>query len=252
MKKNSGVFSRILTSLILIVSLCLMISVADLLSSFITVGGFTFVSDEVTLSKFSIYALSTSNHQTLVLAEDDANNCIMQGGAGYIYIDNNYYVIASMYENEADAEKVKTTLLETKPQAYILTINIPAINITSNLSSQEKNTLQDTLSIFKTTFQKLYDISVGLDTSVIKEINARLSVNELASTVTTTCDNFETVFLGTKSTNLLTIKKSINDLKDKIDLLVNNSKTPYTSYIKYAYCETIFIYKNLAESLINN
>ena len=247
--KTKKTFNKILTSLIVVVTFCLMISLADLFSSLITVGGFTFVSDDVSISKFDVYAVCISSHQTLIQAQDNANICISLGGAGYIYADDEYYVIASIYENEADAQKVKESLTLTRPSTTIKKIEIGSISMSSNLSSQEKSTLTETFNIFKNTYKKLYDISVSLDTGVIQEINARLSVNELASTINEAKDNFSTVFSTTTTKNLLATKKAVDDLSTAITNLVNNAKVPYTSYIKYAYCETLMTYKNLADTI---
>jgi len=241
--------SRFITLSIIIVSFCLMISLADLFSSLITVGGFTFVGDEVSVAKFDTYAVCISNHQTMVQAQENANICISLGGAGYILSEDQYYVVASVYNNEADAKKVQESLIITRPTTIIKKIEILPISISSNLSSQEKNTLTETFLTFKTTYKKLYDLSVSLDTGVIQEINARLSINELASEISEKKDNFSTVFSSSYTKNLLEIKKAMDDLSNAISKLVNTSKTPYSSYIKYAYCEDLIIYKNLSKSL---
>ena len=247
--KNKKRLNKIFTGITVIVTVALMISIADLFSSLITVGGFTFVSDDVSISKVEMYAVCISNHKTLIQAQDNANVCISLGGAGYIYTDDEYYVVASIYENEADAKKVKESLVVTKPTTTIKNIEIKSVTFSGNLSSQEKSTITNTLGIFKTTYKKLYDISVSLDTGVIQEINARLSVNELASSVNEIKDNFNTVFNSTQTKNLITIKNAVDKLSTALNSLINNSKVPYTSYIKYAYCESIMIYKGLCENI---
>ena len=232
--KNKKRLNKIFTGITVIVTVALMISIADLFSSLITVGGFTFVSDDVSISKVEMYAVCISNHKTLIQAQDNANVCISLGGAGYIYTDDEYYVVASIYENEADAKKVKESLVVTKPTTTIKNIEIKSVTFSGNLSSQEKSTITNTLGIFKTTYKKLYDISVSLDTGVIQEINARLSVNELASSVNEIKDNFNTVFNSTQTKNLITIKNAVDKLSTALNSLINNSKVPYTSYIKYS------------------
>ena len=248
-KKSKKAFNKIFTILIIVVSMTLMFSIADLFSSLIAVGGFNFANDDVFMAKYDVYAICTSTNQTLIQAQENANICISLGGAGYILLDDQYYIIASIYENESDAKKVQESLTATKPSASIKKIEIPCISLQSTLSTQEKSTLTETFSLFKNSYKKLYDISVSLDTGVIQEINARLSVNELASSITEVGNNFNTVFSNNTGANLLKIKNAVNDLSTAINDLVNSSKVPYTSYIKHAYCESLFIYKALCESI---
>lgn len=235
----------------IIISICLMISLADLFSSLITVGGFSFVSDEVNISKYSLFAVCTSSHQTRAQAEENADICKSQGGAGYIYMTTeNFYVVASIYETLSDAQKVKENLILTKPQCMVEEITIPQIKINNNLTQRERTTLIDSIAIFKNTYKKLYDISVSLDTSIITEVNARLMINELGSEANTQLKNFDTIFDKTPTSYLKTIKIHLRNLGEIIQNLIEyNSNYPYTCKIKSTYCEIIFDLLNLAESL---
>lgn len=251
MKTNKkSKFNNLITMLIVIVCLCLMISIADLFSSIITVGGFSFISEDVSIPKYEVYAVCVSNHLTQVQAQENANICISLGGAGYIYTEDKYYVIASIYENENDAIKVKESLIVTKPTTIVLKITIPSISVANTLNAQEKNTLNETFLIFKTTFKKLYDISISLDTNVIQEISAKLNINEIASDINETINNFNTLFNSNSYNHYGTINESLNKLLTCVNNLVSTSKIPYTSYIKYTYCDSLFIYQNLAQSLV--
>lgn len=250
MTKNKNKLSNAFTIILISVTFCLMISLADLFSSLITVGGFSFVSDDITFSKYQTYAVCTSSYQTKIQAQENSNNIQMQGGAGYIWENENEYVlIASVYENEPDAKKVLENILDNKPQAKIETITTPHISISSNLTTQEKETFIKTIEVFKTVYKKLYDISVSLDTSVIKEINARLQINELASDVNTIISNFDTVFPNQSSGNFLATKNAIDTLNVNMQNLIEDNYNPYTAKIKYTYTATIFLYKQLGESL---
>ena len=229
-----------------------MLTLADFFSSLITVGGFSFTNSDISMSKYTTYAISTASVVTNASAKEEANICKNRGGAGYVYMaDDKFYIIAGIYENEADAKKVAETLKTSNITSTIIQIDIPLISLKSSLSPQEKSTLENSITIFKTTYKKLYDISVSLDTSVISEVNARLAINELGSEISTATHNFNTMFNSQMNSELVNVKIKLNDLLSEIDQLISSSYTPFTSHIKNAYCSSLFLLKSLAESLAN-
>ena len=247
-KLNIGKLFTIITSLVVI---CLSLSMADLFSSLITVGGFTFTSNDISLPKYNVYAISLSSTETAALAQQQSETIKNQGGAGYIYLDNSkYYIITSIYENESDAIKVKDALKSSNKPAEIITISILPITISSNLLGEEKAVLEESLNIFKKTYIQLYDISVSLDTAVINEVAAKLSINELGSEINKILTNFSTVFDNETSNNFLIIKLKLNELfKYLNDLISINANYPITSQIKETYCKVLILYKSLSSTL---
>ena len=254
MKRSSTLkrkLSKIFTVAMSIIIICLTLTLADLFSSLITVGGFSFSENNISIPKYTLYAVCLSKHESKVVAEEEAAECKKQGGAGYVYLGNNFFVIASLYENKSDAEKVKNQLTEFSNTSSIEEIIINPITISSTLSSDEHNCIENGLLIFKQTFQKLYDLSVSIDTAVINEINARLEINEIGSKINTIQNNFSILFKDNVTTQIIAIKQKISQLALKINELVNcSTQTPLTSHIKNAYCETIFLYQSLANTTL--
>lgn len=249
--KKTSKLSKIFAITICTVAFFLTFTMADLFSSLITVGGFTFTSNDIYLPKHSLFAIYTATSNTQSTAETNAAICKNGGGAGYIYMDDkNFYIFASIYENEEDAKKVLSNIKPTYKTSDVLKIDILSINLSSNLETQEKKTMENCLNAFINSYKKLYDISISLDTSIINEINARLSINELGSDVSKLYSNFNTLFTSLTNSNLVRIKSALEELLNCIDYLIKNSNTePYTSSIKNTYCEIVNIYKKLSEDL---
>lgn len=248
-KKNSK-FGHFFSVIFCLVSFALIVTMADIFSSLITVGGFSFSTDNINLSEYKVYAVCTSSHQEKVMAQESAESIKKQGGAGFIYMNkSSYNVVAGIYETEADAKKVLSNIIEKKPDSMIVTITIPSIIISNNLSSQEKTTVNECLVIFKNVYKKLYDISVSLDTAVLNEVNARLDVNSISSNVQNTLNNFNTIFSNNTNTSLLSLKLSLEEIQDYLkDLVEISSSIPFTAFVKETYCKVIMSYKNMAEN----
>lgn len=234
-----------------LVTFGLMLTMADFFSSLITVGGFSFSNDNINQNEYKLYAVYTNSYQEKILASECCEQIQRQGGAGYIYMnESSYTVIAGMYENETDAKKVLSNIIEKKPDANIMTITIPQITINSNLTQQEKATINASITLFKNVYKKLYDISISLDTAVVNEVKARLEVNEICSNTQKVLNDFNTIFSENIKTNLLSIRLSLESIITYLNDLINsNTIIPFSSLVKECYCKIIFLYKNTAENL---
>ena len=251
MKHNKKLFNKIFTGVFCTIMFALVITLADLFSGLITVGGYSFASENITTSELNLYAVCTSSHDTKLLADELSETIQLQGGAGYVYMNkHSYYIIAGIYQTQADAEKVKQNLIQNRPQTTIVKITAPAVLLSSNLSQQEKSTVLDGLGLFKSVYLELYDIAVSLDTSVINEVNARLDINQIASSINNTLSNYSTLFSNTLTTELLKIKLAIEEIKTHLTSLTNSSSIiPFTSLVKETYCKVVVSYKTLCEGL---
>lgn len=245
--------NKVFIFLFLALSFGICLTMADMFSSMIAVGGFNFTSNAVTVQSFSLYAISVNDATTNALAEDMSATTKDQGGAGYIYLDgNNYYILASLYENLSDAEKVKSNILSQKSNAQIITLQFDALRFDNSLESQEKETLTSALNIFKSTYKKLYDLAVSLDTNVKSEVAAKLEVNTIKNSVSKIKNDFSTIFKDTKDTDLLNIKSSIQKLETSLTSLMENNSTDYSysTYVKYEYINDMMIYKDLCDIIV--
>ena len=112
MKKNKTIsFSKIIT----------------IFSIIITVGGFTFTNNDIIFNKYNVYAISLASTDTNALAKQHSNSVKEQGGAGYIYLTNSkYHIVASIYENEADALKVRCLNEISNEEASLIALEQPA------------------------------------------------------------------------------------------------------------------------------
>lgn len=249
--RPKSIFNKIFLSIFCTTTFALMITLADLFSGLITVGGYSFAGESINLSEYSVFAVCTSSHETKLMADELSENIKLQGGAGYVYMSKqSYYVVAGIYENEADATKVKQNLIASKPQTEVIKITSQAISISNNLEQEKKGSLLECLNVFKQTYKKLYDISISLDTAVINEVNARLQINETASNASTILGNYTTLFANNMSSQLLKIKLAVEELCSSLNSLMQvSSLFPFTSLVKETYCKVIMQYNQLASNL---
>lgn len=238
------------------ISLALCITLADLFSTAITAGNFSgLFSSSSKISSYNIYAISMFQSSILSSAEESANQIKTQGGAGYIYNDSSvYYVLASAYEKQNDAELVKENLISSGYTPTIITIFIPEITITSNLNANEKTALSSALNIFKTTYQQLYDLSINLDTSLKDETECKVLLNDIASNVSKVKTTFDGAFNSKLTNSILNVKLKLESLSNSIATLLeytSTSSVSFNSKLKYTYIETLNLNKTLCKEINN-
>lgn len=242
-KKNST--SKIYVSLILFVSFGLCIMCANLMSSFITIGSFSFSTNNIKQNSFKIYAISIASNSSLSQATEIGKNFQSFNAAGYPWEkDGVYYVLASCYLNESDAEKVSNNLKESGTTNSIITIEFDEVSINGNFTQQEKTSILNALLGFKEVYSQLYDASVSLDTNLNNEIDTKISIGNTKSYVTKIKSSFDSVF-GDKATNSLVILKiKLESLLENLDELLENEKN-LSSKIKYHYFESLKLYEEV-------
>lgn len=238
------------------ISLALCITLADLFSTAITAGNFSgLFSSSSKISSYNIYAISMFQSSILSSAEESANQIKTQGGAGYIYNDSSvYYVLASAYEKQNDAELVKENLMSSGYTPTIITIFIPEITITSNLNANEKTALNSALNIFKTTYQQLYDLSINLDTFLKDETECKVLLNDIASNVSKVKTTFDGTFNSKLTNSILNVKLKLESLSNSIATLLeytSTSSVSFNSKLKYTYIETLNLNKTLCKEINN-
>lgn len=212
-KTKSGKFFVIFSCTVCFV-LC--IALADLFSTFITVGSFAGVNGGK-INAYSIYAVYLHQSSIKSSALEQASVVKRMGGAGYVWESEGiYYVVASAYIEENDAKKVKENLFESGHSAEIFVINFSEILIGRDYSAEEISALTSALNLFKNTYKNLYDTSISLDTLILTETQCRLEFANIQSDVSKKKSDFEALFNSKLTPNLLQIKLSINSLSTLI------------------------------------
>lgn len=248
--------TKIFAIISVIICLALAISLAELFSSLITIGDFAFLpSGQAKSTGYNIYAISLCKEVSQASANERASQIKYQNGAGYVYKndDNIYYVLASAYESENDANKVLEKITNDTGEAHILKIKVSDISINMSMSGKEKVAMNNALAIFKTTFKALYDLSISLDTEVKNQTECKLNIADIKANLTKVQADFDTHFNSKLNQNLLLIKLNLNNLNELLQQLLEESKTqspPFSSLLKYSYIKTVMLNIDICDNLV--
>ena len=253
MTKRPKKKSKFLVAISFALTLLFTLTVADFCSNLIAIKTFSSTSSSSGQSAYAIYGVALGSYANKTSALEQSAVLQKQGGAGFVWESKNkFFVIASAYAEENDARLVKENLEKENFVPEIVKIEIGAITISGNYTTAEQNALVGAVTIYKTVFDNLYDISVALDTKVSSEAQSLLFVADVENLVSKTKLNFEAQFDAKLSTEVLYIKLSLADLYKKMETLKNFAATPaqtFSSKLKQTYMETIELNYNLCKSL---
>lgn len=235
--------------LFIIVFSLLIVNFADIFSSIITSRGSLIYGTKIRIPSKVFYAITLYDAQSKENAESVCMQVSKSGGAGEIYLNGDYYVVASIYASHTDADNVKQTLIEDGTECKILNINIPVMNL--EYSGKNDEVLVQGFESFTQTYTFLYDLSIDYDsgkcttTEVKSEIAKQISkLSQLKSEILKVYQNEKIEF----ENNLLS---AMNVCIDELNAVLLSSTTDFglNSQIKKAYCKILFEYQKLAKTL---
>lgn len=239
--KKFSIFSLIL----IFVGILTCISSAYLISSAILSTNLL-QSNSAIFEKQNVYCISMSKSQSENDLKSQITSLQTQNGAGYVLKqDDFYYLIASVYENSNDAEKVKTNLQNNGITCEILKIELEQTKIKGNFSTEEKNILTNCLSADFVAFKNLYDVAISLDTSVFDKTRAKLQCNNIFSNHIATKTNFQTFFKeNLTDESFKYLQEQLSQTEEYLSSLVSenyeNIYQTFSSLIKQTYCKILF------------
>jgi len=238
MKKFSifSVFAFLLT-----IAICL--SCGYLFSNIlISTNIFQFASTIESESK-TFYALTTASAKTQTELVSSKTTLQSQNGAGIIFEqDGLFHLIASIYENLPDAQKVQTNLKTQNISTEIIKIQIDSTSLDGNFSTEETAILNACINCKFELFKSLYDIAISLDTNVFDIKKAKLECNNIFSKHIESKTNLETFFKNSNN-EIKNLKSQLENISIHLSNLISENTEcdtqTFSSLIKYTYCKIL-------------
>lgn len=221
------------------------VSSAYLISTAILSANIFQNNSSASFDKQTVYAISMDKSETKEEISKKIKELQSQNGAGYIFESENlFHLIASIYENQNDAEKVKNNLETNGVFAEVLKIELPETKIKGNFSTEKREILNKVLRSDFDTFKALYDVAISLDTNVFDKTKAKLQCNTTFSNHISIKTNFQTFFKEDLNNDVF--KKINENLQSTETILSNligenfeNSTQTFSSLIKLSYCQIL-------------
>ena len=175
------------------------------------VSNFYFVEVNNFLKYFDANALS---------AEIQARN-----GAGYIYFDSSYHVLAGYYLNQQSAQQVCNNIKEDYPTAKVFSIECANFKKHKNLTDKQNQIVFEIIEKNLENVENLYENIVNFDKNDINIDDLKNFFNNLSTDYEQICNKFFSNF--SENSKYIKSKQNINNINSCIKELsdcVNNNQ----------------------------
>jgi len=250
--KKKKIKSKLLSIFFVLFSLAVVIFFSISFSNFLNISKIVNTNTNFINNNKTLYALSLYQSTNLETCQNYKEELIKQGGAGYIYFDNNVYnVLSSVYPSLKEANSVKANLEQSGVSSSVLKIELPVINFKINLTTKSREILNEGISLFYNNYLKLYNLSNEYDKSSIDFISLKTQVNNLYESNKNIIENYNNYFNTSSNIYILYLKIYLN----KLNVIIKNFQTldesvNVSSKIKETYCNVLSLYKNLYNEMI--
>jgi hypothetical protein len=192
------------------------------------------------------YAVCIGEYKTQEEAKNQAVKLMEQGDAGYVISDKNYKLIAAVYLNKDDAEKIKDGYINKSVNASVYKIKIKKVNLVK-YDPERRARIEGMLGYAGGVYGELYTISNALDQKKTDIVSARNKISALIREINTLNIN-----IGSQDGDQQIFEKIRSDLTAAAAalgyLLTPASLSPsFTANVKYTYVMIL----NMQRALLN-
>ena len=166
-------------------------------------------------------------NQANILSQEIQNS----GGAGYIYFDGNYKVLASYYATESEAEKVVENISNQYPKSCTYTLSTHDVRYLK-VNSSLKDIFLSMSDVCLTSFKKLSSLLISFDKNEISSSSLKVEFKQLSHEFETISSKF--LNLTNKDPKFNLHKEYILNLSTAFANFYSFEKTNNpNSYLKY-------------------
>ena len=255
-KRKKHFLKKLSVFILFVLSLALVVFLADILSTALTAGKFSFAyikSNSIKIEEKSLYAVTMGKSEDKFQAFNIAGGVSILGAGGYVWEENNtFYVVANIYSTIEDANTIVDGLSTSNYSVDVLEIKIPNIKLdASQLSKNDKKKIQNSLNRLYSLYEDLYNMAINIDTKNITFIQGGSLVNGYKSECKIIINELNAINASLNLDYITKISNTYVYVAEILDTLVYKLlKDGQLNYIvKNAEIEIVYEIYNLIKSL---
>lgn len=176
-----------------------------------------------------------------------ANEISSQNGAGFVYFDGSYHVLAGFYLNKTDAENVAKNISTNYPSAKTFSITQQKFAYNKNYNKAQNEMFYN---MFESLFEMendLYNLSVLVDTNAINQTKASTKITSLIDIFASIADNFSTQFKDDYS--MINERKALKEIESSLNRLKGATEQELQQKLKYELINIVINHTKLLNNL---
>lgn len=211
-KKNPYSFTLIFLLIIILLGLCVFLK-------------------PINNKHYKYYFVEVDCFQTYKDALMLSNSLQERGGAGYVYFDNSYHVLASFYVEYDDAKMVANNIKNEYSNAKVFTIETKKFINNTNLNSAQNKAVKNLLETTKEQIVKLEKFSNKYDIKKLSYTELSIHLKNLQKDYDERQNNFITAFKSYSKYNLA--KEYLEEINTSLKAISNESEQNISKALRY-------------------
>jgi len=181
-KKGKG---KIFVSVaLLMTTLIILFFIANAFSNLLAFSTVTlYDSNAIVVKSYNVYMVEAKEFDNEESAKSFANELKLRGGAGVVIYDTTYKVIASCYNNLDDAQSVMEKLRDEYEMCSVYTLKLNKLKLLANTNSDELDSIDKSLEMFKTSGITLIELALKLDKGELNSSEIKQSLFSLYESI---------------------------------------------------------------------
>ncbi len=199
----------------------------------VLLGAAVFLTSNSSQGYDEFYFVEINSFSTYAKAQALAAEIQQAGGAGYIYYNGKYRVLACFYPTEDDAKSVKENLLADYPSCAVFSLESSKFSGKSDLTDSQNALISDMIDENAALINSLYKAVIAYDSASLSLSVLKVNLESLKSDFEKAYSQFLSSFSTAKS--LLSARSKLASISESIDdLIAASSNSQELSYkLKY-------------------
>lgn len=177
------------------------------------------------------YFVEVGEYSTFFQANKTAIELSQKSGAGFVYFDKSYHVLAGFYLTQESAKSVSKNIANEYPNAKIFTLSAAKFSNKKTYSKTENFTLKNMIENNKNLINSIYQLSLSLDKNELSFNSAITKILALKDDFVCSQKLFEDSFKNEKI--YFNTNKKLNEICNSLTRLTKSTEQELKQKIKY-------------------
>ncbi len=190
----------------------------------------------------NLYLVRINTYLTYSEASKMSNEIQSRGGAGYIFFDGKYHVIASYYTTESEAISVVDNLATEYPTANVYTLEISQYKNKKTLSNNQNKAITNLIQTANNMIKQVYSLLLQYDKNEITSNELTIRFTDIITLLEDKIADYKAE-LSSNNANYINSIEKLDDITSSLNTIKSNLDKSYQ--LKYELVSIVFSYSSL-------
>lgn len=211
------------------------------------------ITDTLKANALALYGIQMGAFTDEENAKAFSQELKTRGGAGYVYNDGFYRVMAIGFQSEEDANQVRNELKADEIESHVYKLTTAGADMEITATVENIAEIRSAYEIWEQKYRSMEDVIVSLDSGAISSLEAADKIQVLKTEMEQKRDKLQEMNANQNNNVVLAgLVKLYDDSCQSLDIILaknTSDKVAISSEIKYTYIDMLMQYKDYMEQI---